>query len=348
MGRLLQTPQDLNLEGTGSDAMVLVIEPDPRQAIGLVRALSSLARVRLASGMADALAASTTEVPQLLLVSDNLPEAKLPAVIRACRLSDSLAHVPVAAMLSHADETAEVAALQAGAVACVPRHASATLIASRLRSTLSMLRNTAYWRATAQSDSLTGLASRRQLDSVLDREWRRAQRLQRPLALLMVDLDHFKAYNARHGHLGGDECLRAVAEVLRQGMRRPTDVVGRYGGEEFAVLLSETDGHGGRVMADLLHNAVGERALPHGGDGAGPRVSVSIGVSAWEPGQADTGVCALVAAADAALYEAKRQGRDGSAWRSLPAGGSTRLSERRMMATPPLFPALAAPLAWSH
>lgn len=344
--QLNEWPVDTTVPG----GPVLLIEPDPRQAIGLVRALSPLTRVRLASGLADALVQAAVETPELLLVSDTLPEAGLAAVFRACREAPALAGLPVMVMLSGSDEQAEIAALQAGAVGCVPRKAGAALVASRLHATLDMLRSAAYWRASAQSDALTGLASRRQLDAVLHREWRRAQRLQRPVSLLMVDVDHFKAYNDRHGHLAGDECLRTVAGVLKQAMRRPTDVVGRYGGEEFAVLLSETDGHGGLVVADMLRSAVAARALPHGGAGAGPRVSVSVGVSAWEPGSGDPGVIALLEAADAALYDAKHQGRDGVAWRTLaaPRQVAAPLAARRTTPMPPLFGGLSTAMGWSH
>ncbi|MDT7835054.1 diguanylate cyclase [Aquabacterium sp. OR-4] len=316
---------------------VLLIEPDPRRAIGMVRALSALARVRLASGLTDGLAAAALERPELLLVSDTLPEADLAVLRQRCLDEDALAQVPLMVMLSQADERAEIAALDLGAVACLPRQATPALVAARVRATLELLRSASYWRQSAQFDALTGLANRRQLDAVLQREWRRAQRLQRPLALLMVDLDFFKAYNDRHGHLAGDDCLRQVAQLLRQAVRRPTDLVGRFGGEEFAVLLSETDGRGALVVADLLQRAVADQALPHGGRGAGPRVSVSIGVSAWAPGAGDPGAAALLACADAALYDVKRHGRDGVAWRSLarqPAPEPTEAAHRRAAAAP--------------
>lgn len=309
---------DMPSRPAGSRGPVLLVEPDPRQAIGLVRTLAPFARVRLASGLADALVAAAVEVPELLLVSDQLPEAGLVALLNACRADASLDDTPVVVLLSAADERAEMAALAAGAVACVPRHAGPALVASRLRGVLSMVRSAADWRERAQCDALTGLASRRQLDAVLQREWRRAHRTHRPLALLMVDLDHFKAYNDRHGHLQGDSCLHEVAQILMQALRRPTDLAGRFGGEEFAVLLSETDLQGGLVVADLLLRAVDASAMPHGGPGAGPRVSVSIGVSAWLPGQPAADVAALVQAADAALYAAKRQGRGRVGWRAMP------------------------------
>lgn len=327
---------------------VLLIEPDPRRAIGLVRALSPLARVRLASGICDARAAVLSEPPELLLVSDRLAEGGLPAFLQARRQDASLGRLPLVAMISGEDESAEVSALGAGALACLPWQAGPSLVAARLSKLLDMLRSNAYWRRHAESDALTGLANRRQLDVVLHREWRRAQRLQRPMALLMVDLDHFKAYNDLHGHMAGDDCLREVARILLRSVRRPTDLVGRYGGEEFSVLLSETDGQGARVVADLLLNAVADRALPHGGMGAGPRVSVSIGGSAWEPGNGDPGVTALVQAADAALYDAKRDGRDGMAWRPLTGVATLPAVARRTLSLPPLFAGLISRPSRSH
>lgn len=331
----------------GSRGPVLLVEPDPRQAIGLVRTLAPFARVRLASGLADAREAAAVEAPELLLVSDRLPEAGVVALLRACRADAALADTPVVVMLSEADERAEVAALAAGAVACLPRHAGPVLAGSRLRAVLTMVRSAADWRERAQHDALTGLASRRQLDAVLRREWRRAHRQQRPLALLMVDLDHFKAYNDRHGHLAGDGCLHEVAQILMQSLRRPTDLAGRFGGEEFAVLLSETDMQGGLVVADLLLRAVDACALPHGGQGAGPWVSVSIGVSAWLPGHPAADVTALVASADSALYAAKRQGRARVGWRAMPGADTAHLPPADVLPLAARFSMAGAAAHWA-
>lgn len=160
--------------------------------------------------------------------------------------------------------------------------------------------------ALAATDSLTGLANRRQLDQVLKREWLRAQRNHKPLSVLMIDVDHFRAFNERHGHQGGDDALRAVAETLRECTHRPADVAARYGGEEFVVVLAETGLDGARKIAETIRLAVERRC----GQGSFELpVTVSIGVGS-APLTGEDSLQALLAEADAALYRAKRGGRN--------------------------------------
>lgn len=163
--------------------------------------------------------------------------------------------------------------------------------------------------ALAVTDSLTGLCNRRQLDSVLDSEWARGARTASPLAVLMIDIDHFKTYNDAHGHIAGDGCLAAVAAGVRGALRRPADVVGRWGGEEFLVILPGTDLAGAETVARDVAAAVGRLAIPRGGTAGDGPVTVSIGVAAVTPA-GDHGVQALVGHADRALYAAKAAGRD--------------------------------------
>lgn len=158
-------------------------------------------------------------------------------------------------------------------------------------------------------DGLTGIANRRQFDEVLSREWRRCLRAHEPLSLLMVDVDFFKQYNDGYGHQAGDECLKAVAEALRGKLRRPADIVTRYGGEEFAAILPDTGLEGALLVAEAMRSAVQALGLPHEGS-AFDVVTVSIGVASLSPQQAE-GMPRLLGAADWALYEAKRHGRNG-------------------------------------
>ncbi len=158
------------------------------------------------------------------------------------------------------------------------------------------------------TDGLTGLANRRALDSALDVEWARACREQRPLALLMLDADHFKRFNDRHGHLAGDDALRAVARVLQARLRRPSDLAARFGGEEFAVFLPGTDLLGAIDVAEDIRQRVAELSL----SGASPEhtgLTVSIGVAAVRP-EHETKPVSLISLADSALYAAKSAGRD--------------------------------------
>jgi diguanylate cyclase (GGDEF)-like protein len=155
-------------------------------------------------------------------------------------------------------------------------------------------------------DSLTGIANRRSFDKQFEEEWRRARRARLPIALVTLDIDHFKELNDSHGHPAGDAWLRAVAQYLRENVRRTGDVVARYGGEEFAVLLPNTETAGAVLVAE--HLRVGLEALRIGPEGAGVSVTASFGVASIVPDSDDSSL--LVRMADSALYDAKDSGRN--------------------------------------
>jgi diguanylate cyclase (GGDEF)-like protein len=149
------------------------------------------------------------------------------------------------------------------------------------------------------TDALTGAANRRQFDDAIDVEWRRAARTQAPLTLMMIDIDHFKAFNDAHGHQAGDDCLRRVCDALRQRLHRAGDLIARYGGEEFAVLVTNIGAQPAGELAESLRRAVEEIGM----------TTISIGLAQRVPtpqGEADE----LIRAADAALYAAKNAGRN--------------------------------------
>lgn len=158
----------------------------------------------------------------------------------------------------------------------------------------------------AAVDALTGLANRRILDERLRLEWDRAQRSLEPLTVLMIDVDHFKAFNDRHGHHGGDAALRTVAQVIGANIRRPADLAARYGAEEFAVVLPHTDAKGAWVIAEHIRSSI--EHLPRVAGDAQP-ITASIGMSTWDK-RSRLSLEALLLSADQALYEAKHSGRN--------------------------------------
>lgn len=161
----------------------------------------------------------------------------------------------------------------------------------------------------ATQDSLTGVANRRSFDDKLLSEWNRARRQSGPLALIMVDVDFFKAYNDLYGHQGGDECLKAVAAILQGQAFRAGDMAARYGGEEFAIILPNTDLDGAREVAERIRGGVEKAALAHAGSQIADCITVSLGVAATLPGHGShPGM--LLTQADQALYAAKRSGRN--------------------------------------
>ena len=161
----------------------------------------------------------------------------------------------------------------------------------------------------ASMDGLTAIPNRRQFDETLRREWTRAQREKQPLSLVMADLDFFKRYNDRYGHLAGDECLRRVASALRNGVKRPADLAARYGGEEFALVLPATDEAGAQHVAGQVNAAIHDLRIAHEDSGVSRVVTISAGHATLIP-LAGMAMHELIKRADNALYQAKHGGRN--------------------------------------
>jgi diguanylate cyclase (GGDEF)-like protein len=161
----------------------------------------------------------------------------------------------------------------------------------------------------AAQDALTGLPNRRSLDERLEEAWRRAVRTRAPLALVLADVDHFKAYNDANGHQLGDDCLKRVAAAFAEELKRPDDFVARYGGEEFLVILENMDAAGAIGMAERLREAVAALGIPHLASAPAGMVTVSLGVAATNP-RRDGSATDLLAEADRWLYRAKSAGRN--------------------------------------
>ena len=161
----------------------------------------------------------------------------------------------------------------------------------------------------ASLDGLTGLANRRLFDQTLEKEWKRAQREDNEMGLLMLDIDHFKYYNDTYGHQAGDECLKKLSAKIRDCLFRPGDFAARYGGEEFAVILPNTDEKGTKEVAEKLRQEIKDLKLEHKESPISEYVTVSIGAVCTNPCD-KAGADRLVQAADQALYLAKEAGRD--------------------------------------
>ena len=158
------------------------------------------------------------------------------------------------------------------------------------------------------TDGLTGVGNRRQFDEVLATEWARCARQQQPLALLLIDIDHFKLYNDTYGHPSGDECLRRVASVLAGCVKRGGELLARYGGEEFVVLLPSNELPAAAAVAQRCLDSLSAARLPHRASPVSQWLTVSIGVASLVPAQGLSSD-SLIQRADSALYSAKNQGR---------------------------------------
>jgi diguanylate cyclase (GGDEF)-like protein len=161
----------------------------------------------------------------------------------------------------------------------------------------------------ASTDALTTIPNRRGFESCLWYEWARARRSRTSLALLLVDIDQFKAYNDTYGHPAGDECLRKVAVAIKGALRRSSDMVARYGGEEMVVVLPSTGAKAAHMLAERLRQVVEELDITHAASTVSKRLTVSIGCAAEVPEQ-DSAPEQLLEEADRALYAAKDAGRN--------------------------------------
>jgi two-component system, chemotaxis family, response regulator WspR len=252
-----------------------------------------------------------------------------PRLCRAVRESDPRSPVPILVLLAPETENLIDAALQAGATDLMYRPIRPRELTARVRAALAgrrereersrrerrlaeisreLIDTNRHLERLVCVDSLTGLANRRHLGTILGGEWRRAVRTSGEISVLMIDLDEFHAYNETWGHPGGDTCLRRVSEALAGQLRRPSDLLGRYGGEEFLAILPDTASEGAALVAERLRQVVQALDLPH------PRsphrvVTVSIGAATVRP-DASGGPDDLIAAADRALYLAKQAGRN--------------------------------------
>lgn len=159
------------------------------------------------------------------------------------------------------------------------------------------------------TDGLTGIANRRMFDQRLEIEWADARRSGKPLSLAILDIDCFKQYNDAYGHVAGDECLKRIAGLLGGVAQRPRDVVARFGGEEFILLLPETDAATARMLVGQVEGRIAALAIPHAGSVVADRVTVSIGLGTTVPGE-DAAPRAFVALVDRLLYAAKHAGRN--------------------------------------
>ncbi len=289
------------------------------------RILAHMGNLRFAVNGPDALRLARERAPDLVLLDAEMPGMGGVEVFRAFKAEPALTDVPVIFVTSHSEAAFEVASFEMGAADFIAKPVSAPLVQARVKTQLRMKRMADTLRRIATVDSLTGIANRRQFDQALEREWLLARRAGEPIALLMIDVDHFKLYNDCYGHPIGDICLQQVARALAATGLRPADLLARYGGEEFVLLLPQTPRSGAEHVGRCVLDAVAALNIVHADSPTAPHVTVSIGI-AWDDdvsarrlhattasadgrNAAQRSANALVLAADKALYSAKRAGR---------------------------------------
>lgn len=312
---------------------ILVVddEPDMRESLRFLLEVHGHPQIRTAASGREALEyLATTSTPVELILTDvNMPGLNGIEVCRHVKATPHLRDIPILVITAVSDEPMLERAFAAGAHDFLPKPVGPTALIARVRAALNLKleldrrkareaelvelnrrleRLNTKLKRLSVLDELTGIPNRRYFNLLLRQEWGRAARERFPLALVMIDIDNFKAFNDLYGHPAGDACLTRVARTFYSLTRRPGDAVMRYGGEEFVVLLANTDLSGAYTVADSLRAAIEAMHMPHGGSPY-ECVTISLGVASVLPhGERDSEM--LVQAADRALYEAKAKGRN--------------------------------------
>ncbi len=308
----------------GSEPKVLVIEDTVTSAAVLARHLEKMGCTPLLAHDGEGgLELFFRENPNVVLLDVILPGIE---VARRIRQSERPGEwTPIIFLTARSDDRAIEAGIEAGGDDYLAKPVSFVVLAAKLRAMLRLAHaqqnlllltrrldeaNQKLRRLT-NLDGLTGIANRRGFDDKLAREWARCRREERPLALLMIDVDHFKAFNDSLGHLAGDDTLKIVAATIAGSLKRPGDMAARYGGEEFAVVLPNTDLAGARHIAERIRENVEKLRIPHPAQGTAEHVTISVGGAVAHPAKLPAMPAnRLIDFADAALYQAKKAGRN--------------------------------------
>ena len=311
---------------TPAPRRVLVVDDSPsvRAAVrATLAAMPAVGPVLEAADGLEALGLLAREAVDLIITDVQMPRLDGFKFLSAVRDNPRLREVMVIMLSSQGEVVDKVRGLTIGANDYVTKPFESGELQARVAVMLRMrdLREELQRKAAAleranlelvrlaHEDDLTGLPNRRLFFQRFEKEFARARRMKKPFALLMIDIDHFKAFNDRHGHLAGDLALRSAGAALLTGIRA-YDCAARYGGEEFVTLLPETDGTEALVVAQRIRSLMGAMRLElPGRDAPAVGLTVSIGVASW-PGVPAERVEDILAAADRALYRSKSLGRD--------------------------------------
>ncbi|ABK98961.1 diguanylate cyclase [Pelobacter propionicus] len=288
---------------------LLIVDDEPTNIQSLYEIFRSDHEVFIATSALQGLEMCDTNPPDLIMLDIVMPSMNGLEMCRQLKSDQRTRDIPVIFVTAYGNPEEETRGLEAGAVDFIMKPFNSAVVRARVQTHLTMKAQADLLRSMAFIDGLTGVANRRRFDESLEAEWRQCRRHRAPLALLMIDIDHFKKYNDSYGHQEGDVCLRKIATLLREELGRPHDLVARYGGEEFACLLPGVDMEGAMYKAQSILTALHRQAIPHVSSETAPFVTISLGVAVTSPGP-EPRHGQLVATADTQLYKAKQQGRN--------------------------------------
>ncbi|HCE2133709.1 TPA: diguanylate cyclase [Vibrio parahaemolyticus] len=296
-----------------SNPEILIVDDDSSVVIALHKVLQDLGRIRFAATGAQALDMIKDDRPDIILLDVELPDINGIELCLMLKENVLTFNIPVLFITSKIETGFEEKVFDAGASDYIVKPLTPRVVAARVQTHLAYHQALVQLKKLARTDSLSGLANRMAFDEQLDSEFKRTRRQQEPLSIVMIDIDEFKKYNDHFGHVAGDDCIRLIGRELNKITKRPADVVVRYGGEEFALLLPNTDQNGALTLINHLMIAITALSIQHAPQAISPIVTVSVGFTTLEPLSCNIGSVSatdIVEIADQALYKSKHEGRN--------------------------------------
>lgn len=288
---------------------IMAVDDSPENLDLIKNILEPYYTVKVAPSSKLALQIAHSQKPDLILLDIMLDEINGYEICRQLKENNDTRNIPVIFLTAKRSEADEVLGFKIGACDYITKPFSPAIVLARVKTQINLKAKTDLLEKLASLDGLTEIPNRRAFDTAFERQFNQAKRTTTPLSLLIMDIDNFKLFNDYYGHPLGDDCLKKVAATLMKHTHRPEDLVARLGGEEFSILLPNTDSFGATMRAEQYRSAIEELKIHQAGNSPLPYVTVSIGVGTVIAHAHDDSK-GLLQAADDALYRAKRQGRN--------------------------------------
>ncbi|WP_338293324.1 GGDEF domain-containing response regulator [Planctobacterium marinum] len=288
---------------------ILVVEDDIANRQIVAEKLQEDYQLTLVDNKADAMDALLKQQFEIVLLDIGLPDGSGLDICREVKANhDVYGEINIVFMTGRDKPADEIEGIRLGANDYISKPINVSVLKARVDLQAQLIRKTELLANLARIDGLTEIPNRRAFDDYLEKSWSHARRISAPISLAMLDIDFFKQYNDIYGHPAGDECLKALANCLRNNIKRGADHIARYGGEEFAVILFDCDLQQANTILNELLADFANLCIPHAGSSVADFATFSCGVCTLFP--EDQGTQALLTATDKLLYEAKSEGRN--------------------------------------
>ena len=299
------------------EATILVVDDTPANLSLMSSLLKDTYKVKVANSGERALEIAQSDTPpDLILLDIIMPGMDGYEVCRRLKAREATKDIPIIFITAMADVENESMGFALGAVDYISKPFNKAVVKARIRVHMQLKRQSRLLENLVFLDALTEIPNRRALDQTFAQEWARSLRSGSPLSYILIDIDLFKQFNDHYGHGSGDECLARLAKALHGCVQRPGDCLGRYGGEEFAAILANTDMDQALQVAQNFHACVAALQIPHAHSSVSEFVTISIGVATTHP-VADQDLQMLSETADRMLYAAKNEGKNTTQYQRL-------------------------------